>query len=371
MAHPLDEYPIHQVPRSMAYVGPTDKDFYDRNIFHVIPHGQVDMQVITGYGVYPNLGVQDAYCCVRVGARQHVMRASDAMSEDRMRMEVGPFRIEVIEPLHSVRVVCEGGSGEVACDLVWTASVPVHDESHHEMVKGTKTILDASRFLGIGSWEGSVSAGGETWAITPDDFTATRDRSWGIRPVGEPVGPGRYAGEIEPSLHWFWVPLRFKDFSTIVIIQEEPDGFRSLNDAMRLWPAGSGRRSEQVGWPSIDVKYKSGTRFPESATIHLATRDRTPLTIEVELLGNMPLNVGCGYGADPDWAHGEWKGRDWVERVEYDLTDPSIAGRLPFAVTDHVARATCNGDVGYGIFEHASIGVHTPSGFLEFFSVAP
>jgi hypothetical protein len=53
MAHPLDEYPIHQVPLSMAYVGTTDKDFYDRNIFHVIPHGHTDMQVIAGFGVYP------------------------------------------------------------------------------------------------------------------------------------------------------------------------------------------------------------------------------------------------------------------------------------------------------------------------------
>jgi len=60
MTHPLDEFPIHQVPLSMAFAGTSDRDFYDRNIFQVIPHGHFDMQLIAGYGVYPNLGVQDA-----------------------------------------------------------------------------------------------------------------------------------------------------------------------------------------------------------------------------------------------------------------------------------------------------------------------
>jgi hypothetical protein len=95
------------------------------------------------------------------------------------------------------------------------------------------------------------------------------------------------------------------------------------------------------------------------------------LTIDVDVLGSMPLNVGCGYGADPDWTHGAWKGREWCERVVYDLTDPAVQGRAPFSVIDHVARATCGDAVGYGIFEHGTIGRHDPSGFADLFSVAP
>jgi hypothetical protein len=355
----------------MAHVGTTDKDFYDRNIFHVIPHGQVDMQLIAGYGVYPNLGVEDAYCCVRVGQHQHVVRASTAMSLDRMRMEVGPLRIEVIEPLRRVRVVCEGGPDEVSCDLVWTATVPVHDEAHHEMWRGTKAILDASRFVGIGQWEGVISAGGDSWAVDHDHFTGTRDRSWGIRPVGEAVGPGRWNAEIEPQLYWFWIPLRFDEFSLMVIVQEEPDGYRTLNEAVRMYQADSGRAVQQMGWPEVDVHYRSGTRTPEHATIHLTERRSGALTVDVDVLGSMPLSVGCGYGADPDWTHGQWRGRDWCERSVYDLNDPSVAGRIAFSVTDHVARATCGDAVGYGIFEHGTIGRHIPSGFTDLFSVAP
>ena len=105
--------------------------------------------------------------------------------------------------------------------------------------------------------------------------------------------------------------------------------------------------------------------------MHLTERDGTPLTIEVEVLGSMPLHVGCGYGGDPDWGHGQWRGRDWCERVVYDLTDPAIVGRTPFGVIDHAARVRCGDAVGYGIFEHGTVGRHDPSGFTDLMSVAP
>ena len=63
-------------------------------------------------------------------------------------------------------------------------------------------------------------------------------------------------------------------------------------------------------------------------------------------------------------------GRDWSSSAEYDLTDPAVAGRIPFGVTDHLARARCDGEEGWGLFEHASMGRHDPSGFADWGSVA-
>ncbi len=377
MAHPLDEYPIHQTPLSMAYVGTSDRDFYDRNIFHVIPHRDPgsdpanDMQLIAGFGLYPNLGVKDAYVCIRAADTQYVVRCSDAIDDDRMRMQVGPFRIEVIEPLHRVRVVCE--DDHVAMDATWTAMTPVHDEAHHTMRTGAKTVLDASRFVGIGHWQGQASAGGQTWTFDDEHWTGTRDRSWGIRPVGEAVPPGRSAAEIPPKLHWFWIPMRFEDCSTVVIVQEEPSGFRTLNDAVRLETDGT---VVQLGWPRVDVDYQSGTRLPNGARVHLTERDGSPVTLDIQVVGSMALHVGCGYGGDPDWGHGQWRGRNWVDRATYDLTDPAVARRIAWGVVDHLARTTMTAadgstKIGYGIFEHGTIGRHDPSGFADLFSVAP
>jgi hypothetical protein len=93
--------------------------------------------------------------------------------------------------------------------------------------------------------------------------------------------------------------------------------------------------------------------------------------MEVDSLGHVPLHVGCGYGGDPDWAHGSWRGPNWLEGTTYDFTDPAVAGRTQWGVVDHVGRATLNGDVGWGLFEHGTMGRHAPSGFTDFMSVAP
>ena len=81
---PLDEYPIHQVPLPMRYVGPSDRHFYDRCIYQGVDH-EADAFFITGIGVYPNLGVIDAYATVRRGDRQWAVRMSGARPDDKMQ----------------------------------------------------------------------------------------------------------------------------------------------------------------------------------------------------------------------------------------------------------------------------------------------
>ena len=87
--HPLDDYPIHQAPMSVAHVVSSDRNAYDRCYLNA--HDRTgDVFLVTGLGVYPNLGVIDAYATVRRGDRQHTIRASDALGDDRMRQQVGP-----------------------------------------------------------------------------------------------------------------------------------------------------------------------------------------------------------------------------------------------------------------------------------------
>jgi hypothetical protein len=40
------------------------------------------------------------------------------------------------------------------------------------------------------------------------------------------------------------------------------------------------------------------------------------------------------------------------------------------SVTDHLARARFGGEEGWGLFEHASMGRHDPSGFADWAAVA-
>ena len=370
---PLDEYPVHQVPLSMRHVATGDRNAYDRCIFHVFDHSGQAL-LIAGLGVYPNTGVIDAYATLRTGDRLHAVRASDALGEDRMKLRVGPLRIEVREPLRTLRLICEADADDLdglSFDLTWQAEFPAVWEPHHVARTGDRLTLEGRRFVQAGAPSGVIRAAGVEHTVEPAGWTGTRDRSWGLRTI-----PGEQpcrAAEEHPTqgFHWVWCPIRFRDRFVMVILQEDPDGYRTLSEAVLAHPEGSGRADEQLGWPYVDIGYASGTRTPTSAVLHLADSSRKQLEIHAEILTGSPLAVGAGYPPAQDWQHGTWRGRDWSERRVYDLTDPADLGLAGYGVTDHAARFVLDGEVGHGIFEHGSFGRHDPSGFADFGSVAP
>ena len=368
---PLDEYPVHQVPLSMRHMATSDRNAYDRCYLNA--HDRTgEVFLVTGLGVYPNLGVVDAYATVRRGDLQHTVRISDALGDDRMVQAVGPYRVEVLEPLERIRLVCDAAEQGIAFDLEFTGSFPAVEEPSHVMRQGGRIILDAQRFAQVGTWSGTLSVHGEELAVTPDRWVGTRDRSWGIRPVGEAEPPGRQAAEPDPEFGFWWtyVPLRFDDHAIVVIAQEDGNGERLLSEAVRVWGDRSAPQVEQLGMPEVEVRYRPGTRHPEGAVLHLGRRGRER-AVEIDTLGFVALNCGPGYGGDPDWSHGQWRGRGAVDGVTVRLDDPAVAGRVPFGVVDHVARAHVDGAEGWGMFEHGTFGRHAPSGFTDWGSVAP
>jgi hypothetical protein len=362
----LDEYPVHQVPLSMKHVATGDRNAYDRCIFHVLDH-EGRALLILGLGVYPNLGVIDAYATLRLGDDLHALRASDALGDDRMNLEVGPLRITVEEPLHRLRLQGDGDS--LSYDITWTAGFPALWEPHHVQRRGGRLTLEGRRFVQAGAVEGVIRVGGEEIPVRAGEWTGTRDRSWGVRPV--PGEEGGRPAEENPTegFHWIWCPVRFDDRFLMVITQEDADGYRTLNDATLV---RHGESDLQLGWSQADIGYRPGTRHPERAVIHLTDpRGRKPLELGVEVLTSSPLAIGAGYPPADDWQHGTWRGRSWTDERVYNLADPSAHPLAAYGVIDHAARFTLDGQVGYGIFEHGSFGRHDPSGFTGFDSVAP
>jgi len=362
---PLDEYPIHQAPLPVAWAASSDRHFYDRCYLNAHDRSG-DIFVIAGAGWYPNLNTKDAFVLVRRGDEQTAVHLGDLCDDERLSQTIGGFHIEVVEPLQKLHVVLEETEG-IALDMTWEGSYRVLREVPHLMRAGSRVTLDAQRFAQVGTWSGSLTVDGTTIEVSPDRWVGTRDRSWGIRPVGEPLPPGAPSNPEFEGMWWLYVPMRFDDFAIVLIIQEEPDGYRTLNDCHRIWKDG---RVEQLGWPRVDIHYKSGTREATGATIQ-CTSPSGDFTLEVSSLLGVPLHVGGGYGGDPDWTHGMWKGAGFSERVTYDMTDPAVAGRTMFGVVDHVGRGVIDGQVGWGLFEVGPLGRHDPSGFADWFTLAP
>ncbi|MFB7172974.1 hypothetical protein ACFCYM_19440 [Streptomyces sp. NPDC056254] len=369
----LDEYPIHQAPLSMKHLVSGDRNAYDRCIFHVFDHAGRAV-LILGLGVYPNAGVIDAYATLRIGDEILAVRASDALTDDRMNLSVGPLSIVVDVPLKQLTLRCAPDSGDphgLSYDITWTAEFPAVWEPHHVQRRGDRLMLEGRRFVQAGGVTGTIRAKGEEFALTAGEWTGTRDRSWGVRPIPGEEG-GRAAEEHRPEgFHWLWIPVRFADRFVMVIAQEDADGHRTLNEAVQVFPEASGRADVQLGWPHTEIRYRPGSRHPESAVVHLTDPSRKPLELGVEILNSSPLAVGAGYPPAGDWQHGTWQGRGWSDRRVYDLSHPAAHPMAAFGVTDHSARFTFDGQTGHGIFEHGSFGRHDPSGFADHSSVAP
>ncbi|GAA2066437.1 hypothetical protein [Williamsia deligens] len=366
MIGPADEYPVHQAPLPIALPATTDRNFYDR--CYVNAHDSSgDIFVVMGLGHYPVLGVSDAFVLIHRGDDQTAVHLSGALIPDRLDQSVGAFRLDVVEPLRSVRLRLAETEG-IALDATFTGSFDVVEEQRHILRAGSRTTLDAQRFAQVGTWTGALEIDGERIEFDPTSWVGTRDRSWGIRPIGEAEPAGRPADPPFEGMWWMYLPLAFDDFGLVMVIQEEPDGTRTLDDAVRIWADG---RREQLRSPEIAVTYGATARVPESATVTTRSATGEDIHIEVTSLLATALHVGGGYGGDPDWNHGQWRGEGFTERVRYDVADPAVAGRIPFGVSDHVPSATwTEAGVtrrGVGMFEHACLGRHDPSGFSGWF----
>jgi hypothetical protein len=363
MPIPLDEFPIHQGPESMRHFLTSDRNVYDRCIMHALDRTG-ELQLAAGLGVYPGVGVIDCYVAIRQGRRLTSLRTSGSLGDDRMQQRIGPMSIDVIKGLETVSFHCAGAEHGIEVDLTWRAAVPATDEPRHIRRQGETTILDAFRFVQTADVTGRLRVDGRT--LEARDWVGARDRSWGIRPVGDATSPQRPFGH--HAMWWCWIPLRFEDFALMFVLEEESSGHRTINHAIRIRPDG---RIEQLGWPEVEIEYARGTRYPLRARIRVKERGGRALELDVEPLGPMPLGVGLGYGPEDDgWNHGRWMGEQWIQRVDHDLDAEATRQRVAWTMIDHAARARIDGQTGYGIFEHVCIGRHDPSGFPDLMTMA-
>src|SRR5262249_42677132 len=166
MLSTMDDYPVHQNPEPIRFVGTSDRNFYDRYYFNL--HASSDeLFMVMGLGQYPNLGVQDAFAVVRRGPDHKVVRASRALG-DRMDTSVGPFRVEVQKPLEKVRFILEPTRFGIAADLTWQGAIPAWEEPRQFIRKHGRVVFDTCRFAQTGFWSGSLSVGSASYRVTPD-----------------------------------------------------------------------------------------------------------------------------------------------------------------------------------------------------------
>jgi len=364
-----DDFPVHQVAETVRHAGTSDRNFYDRYYFNL--HGSSDeLFMIMGMGQYPNLGTQDAFASVTRGEQYHVVRASRVL-DDRMDTSVGPFRIEVVEPLRTVRYILEPADDRaIAFDVTWEGAIPAFEEPRQYKRMFGRVVFDTMRFAQTGCWTGSLEVDGESFAITPDRWKGTRDRSWGVRPVGEaePAGIREEIGQMVGF--WNYAPMQFDDFSILYIVQEEPDGHRTIEEAVRIW-ADPDRDPEWLGRPEFEHRLEPGTRLIATpSTLRFPEAPGGAFDVRVTPLMHSYIAIGTGYGVGDEFRHGMYRGRDLVvESKTWSMAE--LETWAWFGIVDHVARFELGDLVGYGLHEHGVFGAYPPFGLETGHDTAP
>ena len=354
-----DDYPLHQTPEPVAYAG-TDRNFYDRYFFNgYAPDGSGFFAL--AFGIYPHLNVADAHFSVIRDGVQHCLHASRELGMERMDLQVGPIRIEVIEPLQVLGVTVDGEG--IAAELTFTGRAFPIEEPRFTHRIGPRTFMDYTRMTQNGRYSGWIEVDGMREDLHPQ-AVGTRDRSWGVRPVGardeQPHGSG-----VVPGFFWQWAPLNFADTSLFFHVNADATGMTwNTRGCIARDGSAAGELIETHG--TLAAPHAAGTRWPEQGTIVLETADG-PETIRLEPVGRFQMR-GIGY-TSPKWGHGLWHGPLTVEREDIGLAQCDPASFENFHVQLPCRAVSDRHGEGFGVFEQLIIGPYAPLGLKEFLDV--
>lgn len=355
-----DDYPIHQTPEPIAFSG-TDRNFYDRYFFNgMAPDGSGFFAV--AFGVYPHLNIIDAHFATIRDGVEYCLHASRHLGMERLDLDVGPIRIEVVEPLKRLRVVVNDGYG-ISAELNFEGfSFPIQEPRFVHRF-GPRAFMDYTRMTQSGQYGGWIEVDGKRTQLVPGTF-GVRDRSWGVRPVGEP-DPQPHAPGVEPGFFWTWAPARVEGENYYFHICGDGSGAIWNTRAARIGDgAGPGgiMETEQC---EMAHRFLAGTRYPEGAMLSIAFAKGGKARIEFVPQYRF-LMRGIGY-FHKTWQHGRNQGPLRVEREDIDLrtVDPLDPSNIHVQAVSKVIVHKADGDVlqGMGILESLVQGPYAPYGF--------
>jgi hypothetical protein len=370
MLNKLDDFPIHQTPEPIAHPATSDRNVYDRTWFNgYAPDGSYYFGI--GMAIYPYRGILDcAFSVVQPGQRQHCFYGSRRAPDERTDMRCGPFRLEVIEPMKRTRVILDDNSSGISCDLTFSTRTAAIQEARQTLWNGTRRIMDSTRFDQFGRWSGVIRHPEGEIRVDPTVCHGTKDRSWGVRGVGEPESGGAPPTRM-PAFFFLWAPLFWEDHISHAIFFDGPRGEALVREGIvaPLYPSEDAvpgvndGRDERMATARHRVTYHKGTRLAQSAELDLVPLQGDIRTIHMEPILKFQMK-GLGYG-HPEWGQGMWKGEEVIGGESFDTRQLDMLSRENIHV-QQVVKATDGTRTGVGVLEQICIGPYAPSGFESF-----
>lgn len=368
MLNKFDDFPVHQTSEPLAHPATSDPNFYDRTWFN--GYNQDASQFFgIGLAVYPHRRILDcAFSTVTEGGRQHCFFASGRAPQERTDMSMGPFRIEVETPLRQARVILDENETGIAADLTFSARTAPIQEARQVLWAGQRRVMDATRFAQFGRWQGTVVHPDGEFTVNESQWLGTKDRSWGVRGVGEPIRIGApNPPEATFSAFFLWAPLIWDDHVSHAVFFDGQRGEALVREGLTApWhdeqsqiPDTLDDPADRMATAMHRVSYHPGTRLAagcELDMIDLAGNTRT-IVLEPQLRFHMK---GLGYG-HPTWRQGAWQGELALHGESFDPDELDLLAPENVHV-QQVVRASDGQRSGIGALEQIVLGPHEPSG---------
>lgn len=284
-------------------------------------------------------------------------------------MQVGPFRMEIIEPLRRTRVILDDNKSGISCDLTFsTRSSPIQ-EARQTLWNGVRRAMDATRFDQFGCWSGIISHPEGEIKVEEAQCNGTKDRSWGVRGVGEPETGG--APNVPGGAFFLWAPVFWDDHITHAIFFDGNQGEALVREGIvaplysseAAVPNEDESHDQRMATAVHRVQYHPGSRLASSAEIDLISIEGETRTISLEPILKFQMK-GLGYG-HPEWSQGTWKGELEIGGESFDNRQLDLLAPENLHV-QQVVRATDGERKGIGVLEQIVVGPYKPAGFTEF-----
>jgi hypothetical protein len=354
-----DDLPLHQTPLPLAHAMGGHPDAYDRFFFNAF---REDLYVAVAMGLYPNRGVIDA----AVGVLRHGVQRS-VFASGRLHgrtTTVGPISIELTAPMRAATVRVDAPEHGIVGELRYEARTVAVQEPRQTRFDGARVFLDHTRATQLGTVGGELVVDGERIDLAAPTTYATKDRSWGIRPVGAP--PPMAPSRSSPQLWFCWTPIHFEDCGFHLSTFEDAGGVAWTTTAatLDLLDAGGDPVDASAVHPLRAVptlSYVPGLRRPAAAALEVLDAEDAASRIELAPLLTFRMR-GVGY-FHPTYAHGHYHGELVVDGEAHEAGDLDTTSLHDLHV-EQVVQAEWEGRRGLGVLELLAIGPHARSGLV-------
>ena len=319
-----DDFPIHQTSEPIAYSG-TDRNFYDRYFFN--GYGAAgDTFFALAFGVYPQLNIADAAFCLVDEGVETALHASRWLGMERMDLAVGPISLEVVEPLRSLRLKVEAPEKGLRAEILFTGRAFPIEEPRFIRRQGPRAFMDYTRLTQNGRYAGWIELDGRR--ISVDGFMGTRDRSWGVRPVG-----ARDSQEVVPpqpfQFYWIWSPSSFPEGSFFFHSNDDAAGLPWNRRAVWAPDGADAAGLIEMEDCAIAVDWRSNSRHARRAVVSVKGAPRRS--------GEASSSSRSTSSSCSAWATATWSGGMGPSTAPW----PSSGRTSPWPTPTRACRTIC------------------------------